>query len=187
MKLYQKADEIGIPTRWWGENDHRAVVAAMAKTGAKRALEFGPGASTLSLIDGGATSVDTCEDNPDWAQVYEERLVKRFPGKDSPCDVRLHRFAWPEGKGLSIPALKKQRFDLCLIDGPRGMERRPDVIRFALARSNWVLIPLEELTSGLKMRPIVLEIAEKVGRPVQVTQTGPLSGAFALIGPEARA
>lgn len=184
MKLYpKKAEDLGVSTRWWSEHDYRAVLAAMEKTGAKRCLEFGPGSSTLALIEGGASSVDTCEDAPDWAEVYEERLVKRFPTAEWPCELRLHRFEWPEGKKLSIPSLGKQRFDLTLIDGPLGTERRPDVVRFALARSTWVLAPTEEFKTRAFLRPLFTEIAEKAGRSIEVTETGPLSGAFALIGP----
>jgi len=181
FKLYpKKAEELGISTRWWSANDYQAVLDAMAKTGAKRCLEFGPGSSTLALIEGGATSVDTCEDNPDWAGVYEARIGQHFPEV-----VRLHRYEWPEGKGLSIPALKKQRFDLTLIDGPHGTERRPDVVRYALARSTWVLVPTEEFKTRAWMRPLIQEIADKAGRPVEFRETGPLSGAFGLIGPAA--
>jgi len=168
--------------RWWSLNDYGAVVGAMRKTGAKRVLEFGPGNSTLALIDGGAESIDTCEHVEDWARVWDERLVKRFPRV-----VRLHRYSWPKSASLSIPPVDGQRFDLTLIDGP-DTERRPDVVRYALARSTWVLVPTEELTAKPSktwpgMRAILQEIADRAGRPLEFAETGPLSGAFALIGP----
>lgn len=181
LKLYpKKAEEYGVSTRWWSENDYRAVLDAMRKTGAKRCLEFGPGSSTLALIEGGATTIDTCEDNPDWAGVYEERLVKAFPEI-----IHLHRYTWPEGEKLAVPALGKRKFDLTLIDGPHGTLRRPDVVRFALSRSRWILIPTEEYKTAPRLRPLVTAIAEEAGRSIVITETGPLSGAFALIGPPA--
>jgi len=168
--------------RWWSLNDYGAVVGAMRKTGAKRVLEFGPGNSTLALIEGGAESIDTCEHVEDWARVWDERLVKRFPRV-----VRLHRYSWPKSAPLSIPAVDGQRFDLTLIDGPET-ERRPDVVRYALARSTWVLVPTEELTAKPSktwpgMRAILQEIADEADRSLEFVETGPLSGAFALIGP----
>lgn len=169
--------------RWWSLNDYGAVVGAMRKTGAKRVLEFGPGSSTLALAEGGAETIDTCEDQADWAEVWEERLAKRFPEPGFPTRIRLHRFAWPEGAALSIPAVEGQRFDLTLIDGPRDTERRPEVVRFALARSAWVLVPCEQHQTRAWLRPIIEEIATEAGRPVEFRETGPDAGGFALIGP----
>lgn len=170
--------------RWWSLSDYAAVVAAMKKTKARRVLEFGPGSSTLALIEGGAESVDTCEDQEDWAKVYEERLAKRFPEPGFPTVVRLHRFTWPEGALLSIPAVDGEHFDLALIDGPHGTERRPDVIRYALERCTHVLVSLEESESARPfLRPAVKALGKELGRPVKITETGPDAGAFALIGP----
>ena len=164
--------------RWWSFNDYQAVLDGLDFTGAKRVLEFGPGSSTLALIEGGATSVDTCEDSPDWAGVYEERLVRRFPDV-----VRLHRYEWPLSTPLSIEAIDGQRFDLALIDGPLGTERRPEVLRYALDRCTWVLMPTEEHKTRPVLRGRIEAIAAEVGVRCVITETGPLSGAFALLGP----
>lgn len=163
---------------WWSFEDYQAVLDAMLKLGARRVLEFGPGSSTLALIEGGAETIVTCEDSPEWAEVYEERLARRFPEI-----VRLHRYNWPEGKRLSIPAISRLRFDLALIDGPLGTERRPEVLRYALARCTRVLMPTEEFKTRAFLRPIIAEIAGQAGRQVEFTETGPFSGAFALVGP----
>lgn len=167
-----------VEARWWSFNDYAAVLLAMAATGAKRVLEFGPGSSTLALIEGGAESIDTCEDSPDWAKVYEERLERRYPDV-----VKLHRYVWPEGAPLCIPALAGRLYDLALIDGPLGTERRPDVLRYALERCVYVLMPTEEFKTRAWLRPLIEAIAAEAGAPVEIWETGPLSGAFALVGP----
>lgn len=162
--------------RWWAMNDHRAVVEIMRQTEARHVLEFGPGTSTLSLIEGGATSIDTCEDDPEWAAVYEERLVKRFPGI-----MRLHRYQW--APQLAIPTVDENIYDLALIDGPHGAERRPAALRYAMGRALWVLMPTEDGATETPLRPIIRAIAEEAGRHVEFLETGPLSGGFALVGP----
>jgi hypothetical protein len=164
--------------RWWSAQDYQAVLDAMKQTGARRCIEFGPGSSTLALVEGGAETVDTCEDSPDWADVYRTRLADRFPEQ-----VRLHLYAWPLGSPLSIEGLDAQRWDLALIDGPLGTERRPDVLRYCLARCRWVLMPTEDHHSAPWLRPRIAEIAQAAGVPVDVRETGPLSGGFALVGP----
>lgn len=161
---------------WWSFTDYQAVLDAMQSTGARRVLEFGPGSSTLALIEGGAETVDTCEDAPDWAEVYEERLVKRFPRI-----VRLHRYTF--GDPISIPQVNMKRFDLALIDGPRSTEARAAVVPYAMDRADWVLVALEEHKVKPWLRGIVKTLAKERDRKVKFTKTGPLAGAFALIGP----
>ncbi len=167
--------------RWWSFNDYQAVLDAMRETGARSVVEFGPGSSTLALVEAGAERIDTCEDNPAWAEVYEERLVRRFPGQ-----IRLHRYEWPEGAAITVPPLEGGRFDLGLIDGPLGTERRPEVLLWCLARCTWVLMPTEEFKTRAFLRPLIAEAASAAGRPVRFTETGRLSGAFALVGPGPR-
>lgn len=184
---------------WWSFNDYAAVVGAvyMLKTrkgqrqgieedahvgdgvhvpqipGVEfRVLEFGPGSSTLSLIEGGATRIDTCEDNPDWAKTYEERLVQKFP-----AIVRLIRYRWSDP--LAIPALEGERYDMALIDGPLGSDRRGDVVRYAIHRCDAVLVPTEDRNP--KVRQALQAIAQEHGLKLEIRETGPLSGGFALL------
>ncbi len=166
--------------RWWSFRDYDAVLSALERVPHARVLEFGPGSSTLALIEGGALEVHACEDSAHWAAVQEERLVRRFPSV-----VHLHRYTWPEGADLSVPGVDDLRFDLALIDGPRATERRPDVLRYALARSQWVLMPTEEYQTRAWLRQSIAEIAEAGGVSAEFNETGPLAGAFALIGPTA--
>jgi hypothetical protein len=171
FKLYKEE------AAWWSASDYAAVLHVMAHLRPKRLLEFGPGSSTLALVEGGAESVDACEDAEEWAAIYDERLVKRFPRV-----VSLHRYTWAEE--LSIPALDALRFDLALIDGPRETPRRPVVIEYCLARCEWVLVPCENATSpGLKND--IRRIGKAAAVPVEFWETGPLAGSFALMGPTA--
>lgn len=160
---------------WWSFADYQAVLDVMARLRPDTVLEFGPGSSTLALIEGGATRIDTCEDDRIWYDVYEPRLARRFP-----AIVRLHRYVWSDP--LRIPALDDQRYDLALIDGPFNTPRRPAVLEYALARCAAVLMPTEEYKTAPMLRPLITAIAANTGRSLEIVETGPLSGAFALIG-----
>lgn len=159
---------------WWSFNDYGHVLDVVRARGAKRILEFGPGSSTLALIEGGATTIDTCEDNPDWAQVYEDRLAGRFPEI-----VRVHRYE----PGTAGPLGLKGGYDLGLIDGPLGTQNRGPAIRYAIARCAAVLVPTEDRNPS--HRAEIRSIAEAYGWSMTVTETGPLSGGFALLTPPA--
>lgn len=156
---------------WWTFNDYRAVLATMRDLKPTRVLEFGPGSSTLALIEGGATHIDCCEDNPDWAEVYEERLQAKYPA------VTLHRYSWADP--LSIPAIDEQAYDLALIDGPLGTDRRPAVVEYCLDRCRAVLVPTED--GNPSFRPALKAIAAVRGLDIVIRETGPLSGGFALL------
>lgn len=157
---------------WWSFNDYGAVLDVMQQLKPARVLEFGPGSSTLALVEGGAQHIDTCEDAPDWAAVYEERLVARFPDV-----VRLHRYTF--GYPLTIPAVDSQLYDLALIDGPRNREYRAAVVVYALERCRAVLVPTEDAQSRMTLEAI----ARAHGWHITIEETGPLAGGFALLVP----
>jgi hypothetical protein len=157
---------------WWSFNDHRAVLDTMRELRPARVLEFGPGSSTLALIEGGAAHIDTCEDDPDWASVYEERLQGKYPDV-----VTIRRYTWAEP--LFIQAIDEQTYDLALIDGPLGTNRRPAVVEYCLDRCRAVLAPTED--GNPAFRPAIIAIAAARGLEVTIRETGPLSGGFALL------
>lgn len=161
---------------WWSFNDYGAVLGVVRRIQAARVLEFGPGSSTLALIEGGVAHVDACEDNPDWSGVYRERLERRFPKV-----VTLHDYVWSDP--VSVPAVDGQRYDLALIDGP-NIDQRPAVIDYALARCDYVLFPTEDHWTAPSLRALAPEIAARHGRKLEIMDTGPLSGGFALIRPK---
>lgn len=157
---------------WWSFTDYGAVVDVVQHLGARRVLEFGPGSSTLALIEGGATSIDTLEDDPHWAGVHEARLAARYP-----AIVRVHRYVWRDP--LTIAPIDAARYDLALIDGPRGTDRRPAVVQYCLDRCAAVLLPTED--GNPTLRPVLQMLAAARGLQLEIRETGPLAGAFALI------
>jgi len=115
-------------------------VAARAEKGAPvRVLEFGPGSSTLALIEGGATHIDTLEDSADWEGVWRERLEAKYPGI-----VHLHRFTVDRGKvkadAQTLAKLNAAKYDLAFIDGPHDTTARGPALQFALERATCVFV-----------------------------------------------
>lgn len=161
---------------WWSYADYRCVLGVVRRLHAVRVLEFGPGSSTLALIEGGATHIDCCEDHPDWLATYRERLEARFPRF-----VRMHPYTWADP--VRVRTIHgAHRYDLALIDGP-NIDQRPAVIEYCLARSEWVLFPTEDHETAPSLRALAPEIAARHSRPLEIMDTGPLSGGFALLGP----
>jgi hypothetical protein len=117
---------------WWTFADYQVVLDLLARFRPRTVLEFGPGSSTLALLEGGARLIETCEDDAEWADVYADRLVGRFPQR-----VRLHRYANTDP--IVIPALAAARFDCALVDGPRYTENRPRTIAYAAARTDTLI------------------------------------------------
>lgn len=161
--------------RWWSFQDYGAVLDVMTRLKPKRVLEFGPGSSTLALIEGGAEHIDSMEDDPRWLQVYAERLEAKHPSI-----VTLHFYHYSDP--LCLRYLDPHSWDLALIDGPFGTMNRPAALRYCLPRCAAVLMPTEDHPHlNGPLRTIIAEEAQKAGRAVEFTVTGPLSGGFALI------
>jgi hypothetical protein len=181
---------------WWSFNDYGAVVDAVADLKAARddgrvraqaefgaepfalefdpafrALEFGPGSSTLSLIEGGATHIDTCEDDDHWATVHQDRLVSRFPDI-----VHIHRYVWSQR--ICVPTIDGRTYDVGLIDGPRASTKRVPVLNYALERCTAVILAMDA-TPGLTRR--FDQITKGGAHTVEIRETGPHAGRFAII------
>lgn len=116
---------------WWTFADYDSLLTAIERFRPKRVLEFGPGGSTLALIEGGAQSVDSCEDDPEWLATYQTRIAAKHPA------IRLHPFT--NADPLRIPALDGQWFDLAFIDGPKRTPTRAAAIAYARERAGVVL------------------------------------------------
>lgn len=159
------------PTSWWSLSDYSTVLTVMGQLRPQTVLEFGPGSSTLALIEGGATQIDCCEDDPVWFKTYCERLEDVFPKI-----VIMLPFEWQDP--LDVNVVREKQYDLALVDGPLQIERRGAVIRFCAERCRYLLVPLEDGESN-NLRDVV----ESLGRPVKYIASGPLAGTFALVGP----
>src|SRR3954468_3676950 len=90
--------------RWWSFNDYGAVLQVMQRLGPRRVLEFGPGSSTLALIEGGATHIDSCEDDPVWFNTYTVRLQKKCPRI-----VTLRPYTWSDP--VTVPGVDDKVYD----------------------------------------------------------------------------
>lgn len=162
---------------WCSFADYGAILDIVERLRPRTVLEFGPGSSTLALIEGGAEAIDACEDDPRWFAAYRERLAE-FPA------VAMQAYNWHDP--IRIPQLDGRRYDLALIDGPKQTERRAPAIEYALQRSAAVLVPTEEWRGfgprpDLGLRGVVAALASQYGRAVEIMETGPLAGAYALM------
>lgn len=161
---------------WWSFNDYAAVVDMVRDLKPATVLEFGPGSSTLALIEGGARIIDSLETDPHWLDVHQRGLAA-FP------QVALHPYTW--SKPLTIPGIDHKAYDFALIDGPPETIGRPTCIAYAIERCAAVFVPLEETPHDAGagfLRPVVAMLAGDYGRRLKIFEgTGPLAGAFALL------
>lgn len=86
-----------------------------AATGAKSALEFGPGISTLALIEAGVPDIVTLEHDPEWLGKAVEAL-KAYPQ----CRVLGYDNVAPEALCEALNG--HPQFDLAFVDSPSGVE-----------------------------------------------------------------
>lgn len=160
-----------VEQHWWSFADHQAVMDVMQQLAPTRVLEFGPGSSTLALIEGGAAHIDACEDDANWALIHDERLRARYPQV-----VHIRRYRW--APAISIPGVDAERYDLALIDGPRETDKRLPVVQYALDRCAAVFVALD---GHAGLRAYVDTLATAGPYRVEIRETGPLAGSFALI------
>jgi hypothetical protein len=93
--------------------DYAAVIEAVK--GARSVLEFGPGISTLALIEAGVPSIVSLEHDPVWLETQKEKF------KDYP-QVTIAQYADTVPVGAAEIAL--QEFDLALVDSPQGFDHK---------------------------------------------------------------
>lgn len=136
FRLYKEEHRI------FGFDDYGALLAECI--GAKSILEFGPGISTLALIESGAERVVTCEYQDRWFV----QAVERLKGHEH---VSVHRYL--NDPVVLVDGLPLRQFDLAFVDSPLGQPSRGAVklrgeedcnrlntVRFALQRANTVLL-----------------------------------------------
>lgn len=157
---------------FWGEGDQATVLAVTTRLRPNRVLEFGPGFSTLALLDGGARYIDCCEDRADWRDVWQERL-RGYSDR-----LRFIDYAWSDS--IIIPELAGNSYDLALVDAPFDTTIRRPVIEYCLDRCAAVLVPLEVM-HGDGLRRIVIALTEERGLKIELLESGPVAGGFALL------
>lgn len=94
-------------------DDYAALLSEVARIGAKRVLEFGPGVSTLALIEADCTEIITLEYQARWMATAKNRLWQYKNVK------LLHYENRPE---INIPDLEFARFDMIFVDSPMGTD-----------------------------------------------------------------
>jgi hypothetical protein len=137
-----------VERHWWPFEHYRVVKTVVERLSAKRVLEFGPGWSTLAIVEGGATQVHTCETDPVWFERHESHLAL-FP------EVRMHLYVSP------YQLLLSDGFDLAFVDAPVRPENRWPEIDYAWRRSRAVLLHQAHLA-------VIREFAERLAGPAAV-------------------
>lgn len=95
--------------------------------GAKSALEFGPGLSTLALVEAGVKHIVTLEHDTRWLRKAVQAL-KPYPQ----CRILRYENVAPEALCTSLEA--NRQFDLAFVDSPCGTEglaKKPERERLA--------------------------------------------------------
>jgi hypothetical protein len=92
--------------------DYGEIMSAVA--GMKSVLEFGPGLTTLALIEAGVPKIVSLESDPEWLEKQREEL-KAYP------QVELHSFE--DEVPVRINA-ELGKFDLALVDSPAGFSHK---------------------------------------------------------------
>jgi hypothetical protein len=104
FKLY--TEELGT----FRFSDYALLMQQVKDLEAETCLEFGPGLSTLALIEAGLTQIVTLEHDPEWFDANVERF------KDYP-QVHVGRY---QDEPEVIADLGSEQFDMAFVDSPKG-------------------------------------------------------------------
>jgi predicted O-methyltransferase YrrM len=150
FRLYQQE------ARWWSFADYGTLLDIVVRLRPRTVLEFGPGSSTLAIVEGGAERVDSFEDDPKWISAH----APRFAGL--PVVLRRYTHADP----LVISDIGERTFDFGFVDGPRETDTRGVEIAYALARCS--AIACHDALSA----PVIaaLDVARASGRQVEIVR-----------------
>lgn len=119
--------------------EHYDIIVRYAK-GAKTALEFGPGATTLALVEAGVKRIDTFDHDPKWIEHY--RTAFRAWG-------HIAVGMYVNAPVVTAPCL--DQYDIAIVDSPQGDRNRVplkgmrecsrlNTMMFALARAPMVFL-----------------------------------------------
>jgi len=163
-----------VEQHWCSFADYGAILAVTRRFAPQTVLEFGPGSSTLALLEGGAGMIHTCEDDPYWVKHHHDAIEARFPQR-----VKIVPYTWTDP--VDVPDIAGMRFDLGMIDGPRITPNRVPVLRYVLDRCAVTLIACETYKSH-GIRADIDRIAAERSLSIEILEVGPLAGSFAILG-----
>jgi hypothetical protein len=123
--------------------DYGALLTECRRLKVRTSLEFGPGISTLALVEAGAAVV-TCEYSERWLNGARE-LLKGY------SEVRVLRyFNEPEARVEGLAAA--ETFDMAFVDSPLGLPSRGAVRHAAQEECN----RLNTVLFAIERAPVVL-------------------------------
>lgn len=123
--------------------DYGALIDECHRVDARRVIEFGPGISTLAMVEAGVERIHTYEYQDRWfAQARE--LLRGHP------HVSVHRYRnEPE---VAVRGQSEMKFDLAFVDSPLGVPSRGSVRHPGQEDCN----RLNTVLCALVLAPIVL-------------------------------
>lgn len=96
-------------------DDYQALMDECHRLGAHSALEFGPGASTLALVEAGLDRIVTLEHDPKWRAIATERCA---------AHPQVRVLAYSNARTIDPKLLAGEALDLAFVDSPVGIEAR---------------------------------------------------------------
>jgi len=97
------------------DEDYGILIAEAEAIGAKSALEFGPGESTMAFLQAGCTRVLTLEHDRKWLR----KAQQRFAGYDA-----IEVGTYTNTPTINASAGACERFDIAFVDSPVGTVKR---------------------------------------------------------------
>jgi len=159
--------------RWWSFADYEGLLSIVERFKPRTVLEFGPGSSTLALVEGGARAVYTCEDDPNWTARNRQRF------STLPMGVGIYEYTWSDP--ITVPALDAMTFDLGFVDGPRETPKRPPVMRYVVEHCKVAVLPAEERMDRAYLVPHIEALAREYNKSLEWVEVGPLTYAMAIL------
>jgi hypothetical protein len=98
--------------------DYDLIVSIVSSLKCKVALEFGPGATTLALLDAGVETVDTYEHNQLWFDRAQHSL-RTFRDQQ-----RVFVHMYKNDAKIHLPSSPRIMFDVAIVDSPVGVSKR---------------------------------------------------------------
>lgn len=89
--------------------DYGALMEEVKSLGAKSCIEFGPGTSTLALIESGLERIVTCEHDNKWREAAETKF-KQYP------QVEVTSYRNDPTATCNVTG----QFDMAFVDSPKG-------------------------------------------------------------------